>query len=506
MAVINFNAANIQPMEEWDDEELVEVEIPDNVIPIVPPVFDSKAAGDALMANRRKEQQQRFQQIGEGTVIEQKDARAETLTKAEMLEHLVAVSGQKSCVALLHKPTFFRPREVMRTHFAHCETEVKASDGAPKMFKTFDLWANDGNRITVEDIAFNPNYGDFCPNHEGHIALNLWRYKPNNPPPNWKELIAPFLAHIEYLIPIESERDQFLDWLAHGEQKPGELPHFHYLMIAEAQGIGRNWIAGVLANMWAGNVAINFDLARTLKDGFNEALSKKILVVVDEINEGGKATRWDHSETLKSMVTASHRTINVKFGMKYSEVNCARWLLFSNHLTALPLDNDDRRWNVIRNPIEPKPPEYYSTLYALLKDQLFISSVRQFLIKRNIANFNPGSRAVKNEIKTALISSGDSVEDENAKQLVKAHPRDLISSNSLFFEIYEEAPNLANDANRKWRLLGSIARKAGMTKLTQEIPMQRGKPMKIWCLRNLDKWISVFDMKMLWNEIHGTKD
>ena len=377
-AVLNFNFTNYPQAEPEPDE------IPDNVVPIAP-AFDYKAASEGIAANRRKDQQQQFQQIGEGETLGETSIRITRWSKEDMLENLVAISSQKSMIAFRDKPTFCRPREVMRSHFLHCETDIEAPNAQPKKVKTFDLWAINEKRVTVEEMTFDPRYGIFCHTHEGHTALNLWRYKPNNPPPNWKELIAPFLAHVEYLIPIKNERDQFLDWLAHNEQKPGELPHFHYLMIAECQGVGRNWLSGVFANMWSGNVAINFDLSRSLQNGFNQALSRKRLVVVDEINEGGKSTRWAHSETLKSMVTASHREINVKFGTMHSEVNCARWLLFSNHLTALPLDDDDRRWNVIRNPTEAREPEYYQQLYELLKDHSFISSVRQCLIERDIS-------------------------------------------------------------------------------------------------------------------------
>ena len=505
-AVLNFDATHYPQATEAEFDDL---EIPDNVFPIIAhapaPAFDCKAAGEAVIANRRKEQQQQFQQIGEGETLSESSIRITRWTQADMLAGLVAISSQKSMIAFRDKPTFCRPREVMRSHFLHCTTEVKSGENL-KSVKTFDLWASDEKRVTVEELTFDPRYGIFCHTHEGHTALNLWRYKPNTPPQNWKELIAPFLAHVEYLIPILDEREQFLDWLAHNEQRPGELPHFHYLMIAEAQGIGRNWIAGVLANMWSGNVAVNFDLARSLQNGFNQALSRKRLVIVDEINEGGKSTRWAHAETLKSMVTTLYREINVKFGTMHSEINCARWLLFSNHLTALPLDDDDRRWNVIRNPTEPKAPEYYLALYKLLKDQAFISSVRQFLIERDISLFNPGSRAVKNEIKTALISSGYSVEDENAMELVRTYERDIIPSEQLFQCIYGELPGTGYDDSRKWRLLGVIARKAGITKLPQEIPVQGRKSVKIWCLRNVTTWVGVTDRDTLMNQLYKAAD
>lgn len=69
------------------------------------------------------------------------------------------------------------------------------------------------------------------------------------------------------------------------------------------QGTGRNWLSSVLCRLWRGHVASSFDLAGTLRTGYNGPLSQKLLAIVDEINEGGSNARWDNAEVLKSLVT-----------------------------------------------------------------------------------------------------------------------------------------------------------------------------------------------------------
>jgi hypothetical protein len=66
------------------------------------------------------------------------------------------------------------------------------------------------------------------------------------------------------------------------------------------------------------------------------------------------------------MLTTEHRGINPKYGRQHVEFNCARWLMFSQHHDALPLEHSDRRVIVIDNPTERGRPEYYKRLYALL--------------------------------------------------------------------------------------------------------------------------------------------
>jgi hypothetical protein len=293
---------------------------------------------------------------------------------------------------------------------------------------------------------------------------------------------------VAYLVAVEAERERFLDWLAHIEQRPGELPHAHYLMIATQQGVGRNWLSSLMACVWSGHVALDYDLKGSLNNGFNGQLSRKLLAVVDEINEGGTGERWQHSEKLKSMVTTSERFINMKYGLQHSEVNCCRWLLFSNYESALPLHADDRRWNVIRNPSEPRSADYYASLYGTLRDPQFIASVREFLRTRNIAGFNPGERAAMNEAKQAVVATSMTYEDEKAAELVATWPRDLIRADDLFEEVYAIGPQNCPDANRRWARLTYIAAKVGIERMPKAMTLFGAPKQKVWVLREPQRW------------------
>lgn len=259
-------------------------------------------------------------------------------------------------------------------------------------------------------------------------------------------------------------------------------------MIATSQGVGRNWLASLMACVWSGHVALDFDLKQTLSKGFNGQLSRKLLAVVDEINEGGKSERWEHSEKLKSMVTTSDRFIDAKYGLQHTEVNCCRWLLFSNYESALPLHEDDRRWNVIRNPSTPQSADYYASLYQRLRDSAFIASVREFLLKRDISAFNPGARAVMNEAKEAVVAESMTHEDERAAELIETWPRDLVLADHLFQYIFGEPPSLSPEDSRRWKLLAPIARKAGIERIPKSLTLSGRPKQKVWILRNPQRW------------------
>ena len=221
-----------------------------------------------------------------------------------------------------------------------------------------------------------------------------------------------FLEHVEYLIPEPAQREQFLLWLAHAEQRPGELPTAHWLMITRTQGIGRNWLSALLALVWPYQVALNVDLPHLFQSGFNASLSRRLFACVDEIDVGGgKASKDKFATSLKALLTAQQHEINPKYGARTLEANCVRWLLLSNSEAAVPLTSGDRRLNVVRNPSVPRTPEYYAALYGALRDPEFVGAVGYYLRTMDISAFDPGARAVPSEMKRVVVSAGrDEVE------------------------------------------------------------------------------------------------
>lgn len=345
----------------------------------------------AEAARIKKEQRQRSQTIGEGIDV----PMPQLMTLQEMREQLVFISDG-SRVALRGSPHTVLPFGEFRKHAGASKTAQ-----GKRMVLTADVWAEDDARITVHTVTFRPGGAEFDVNPDGVSSLNLW--VPRSRPLSDAD-VEPFLEHVAYLVPDTRERVRFLDWLAHLEQRPGELPHTHYLMITPQTGIGRNWLASLLARVFPGECRLGFDLAGMLNSGFNGPLSRRTLVVVDELKAADSGySAANHAQQLKAMLTTEVRTINPKFGRVHHEHNVARFLMFSQHDDALPLEKYDRRVIVIDNPTERRSPAYYADLYAKLDDPDFIAGVAQYLVRRDIAGFNPSEPAPVSEAKQRAI-------------------------------------------------------------------------------------------------------
>jgi hypothetical protein len=299
--------------------------------------------------------------------------------------------------------------------------------GKERDLAALPLWRAHGERHTVDVLAWDPAGGEFCAPADGAggatTAYNTFRgLKPLPAPENWREWVVSFVQHVAYLVPIEAERTRFMQWLAHIVQRPGELPHTCYLMIAHEFGIGRNWLASVLARVLSGYVAAGVPLADVLDGKFNGYLSEKLLATVDETREGLSTNRYVRGEALKRLVTEEYRHINHKFGLQVVEVNGCRWLMFSNHDDALPFDNGDRRVIVIENPSHRQSQDYYTALYAHIRYPEFIASVREYLRTLPLDGFNPGAHAPMNAAKQRALEVMAPSIDRAIREFIEAWP------------------------------------------------------------------------------------
>jgi primase-polymerase (primpol)-like protein len=372
---------------------------------------------------RRREQIEENFRIGEGSDLL---PAAGTLTLDEMLSRFAYVIDGMQVVDRLAPQRIVSLEEWKRSLKAS-RTVLKLDDGQKtKTFDTSDLWEANQNRYQVDTVTFRPGAQLLTSDPHGRQAINLWKPFERNTAAGDASL---FNEHVTYLFGDDASR--FLDWLAHIEQRPGELPHHGWVHISPQHGTGRNWLAGVMARLWKGYVAPNFDLSGMLRSGFNGALTRKVIAIVDEIREGGSGARWENAETLKRIVTEEHRMINPKYGRQRMEFNACRWLIFSNHVSALPLEENDRRFNIVRNDAPPKDPAYYDRLYAVLKDSSFIAGVAQLLNTRSLVSFNPGAHAVLNEAKRELVEASFSEADRTLRDVLEHWPTDVMLSSTL---------------------------------------------------------------------------
>jgi hypothetical protein len=427
---------------------------------------------------RRSEQILENIRIGEGS---DEHMPSEVLTLEEMYERFVYLTEIESVQDLQHPRNIVSLSAFMKDHCGSKTERLVEGEWGPggkpkrKVYPTAALWMDGGpRRKKALTVTFRPGAPIVTVDPDSKPSANTWR-------PTEREASASsidvFLNHVDYLFGADAPR--FLDWLAHIEQEPGVLPHTGWVHISPKQGTGRNWMSSVLCRLWRGYVSPNFDLAGTLASGFNGRLSHRLLAVVDEIDEGGGDAKWGNAQALKSLVTAESRPLNPKYGKQTLEWNACRWLIFSNHTSALPINESDRRFNVVRNDNPPMPGSYYKQLYAALKDRQFIDAVAWMLKTRDISEFNPGAHAAMTSAKREMISASKTEADDVIDDLLATYTQDVITSGALSVLLNN---GQALKAHHKHALERAGVRAYGK-------PMRHGgKLVKLSILRNWEKW------------------
>lgn len=405
-------------------------------------------------------------------------------TPDELLADAVYLS-KRDTITLLSVPRIDCTSEHFRRLLAaSTEYRLTPNGSRPKNVNVSDLWLAHPNRKTAVDRTFSPGEGPLCDGPEGEVCVNTWRPIAHEPPKNWRKVVKPFLDHLAYLIPDTEVREQFVLWLAHLIQRPGDMPPWHTLMCTDgAQGVGRNWLAAVIGKLLRGYAALHVDisaLAGTAQgSGYNGVLAGKIFACVDELH----ASAFAHGgrrmmETLKTTLTADTRLINPKYGKQTVEFNRTRVLILSNHIEAMPLDVEDRRFLVVRNPDEARTTSYYIALYALLNDDAFISSVWQYLDSLELTKLTLG-RAPVTAAKAALIEATEPEHVTALRELVERIDKDLLTT-----------PYVKGRANitASWQLRDAM-KAIGAVKYPRRVRIGSGRQEHVWVVRNQERWL-----------------
>lgn len=353
------------------------------------------------------------------------DVRPPDMTREDMLTDLVYI-GEVDRISSLSNPNLSLPYTGARNYFASCTTMIGEDTSKPKQVKTIELWMNHGGRMTVAVRTFRAGAEPLCLDPNGKRALNSWRDFDYDESLIGAD-ISPFLDHVYYL--CGDKADMFLDWSAHAIQKPGELPHFGIVHISEATGKGRSTLGDFLANdVFRGYGVSGVDLSRLLKSEFNSIIAGKVLATVDEIKTGSK---YDDKEAMKSLINAKTRIVNGKNEKQYVEFNACRWLIFSNHLDAVAIDETDRRFLVIEHTEACKSLEYYTALNAWCNDYRNAEAVRVWLKHRDISGFNPGERPPLDEAKLNAIAANKSEDAYIVEDIINDWGSDVIGSHDV---------------------------------------------------------------------------
>lgn len=269
---------------------------------------------------------------------------------------------------------------------------------------------------TVYDYAYDPSQpGDVFFVNRGRWFVNT--YSPTYPeldPSRAREAGDLFECHLRHIIAEPGYRRVFTDFLAFHVQSPGRKIRWAVL-IQGVEGAGKTFFAEAMKAV-LGEEHVNTISGEAIKKGWNEWSFGSQLVVLEEVRVTG-TNRHEIMNALKPLVTNDDISINERNRNTRQAPNISNYLAFSNHHNALALSPGDRRWFVVKSPLQHKSQvlslgeNYFPKLFAMLRDMP--GALRSWFMDWEISpDFNPDGHAPRTHYVNDMVD--DSASDLTA--------------------------------------------------------------------------------------------
>jgi hypothetical protein len=251
-------------------------------------------------------------------------------------------------------------------------------------------------------LTMRPGQGEVVHEPWGPCA-NLWRPSDLAPRAGATEAdAAPWLEHARRLIPNDADRERVLDRFAWILQNPGRKIN-SALVLLGPQGAGKDTLLlPVLEAIGQHNVGEVS--GSNIGGSFNGYLRNQMLL----INEMPPAHKRDSYESIKGWMTTppGRVPINLKGVEAFSVPNVINAAITSNHIGAIALAEDDRRFDIVATIIAALSGDpYWARLHRWL-DGGGHAIVAGYLMARDVSAFNASAAPPMTEAKRTMMREG----------------------------------------------------------------------------------------------------
>lgn len=323
--------------------------------------------------------------------------------------------------------------------------------GGRQITNPADIWAGATKRKTVDGLQLRPDMPRPLFEENGKQFINIYEAPDHSAEGGSAALGVEFMTS---LLPDATERDWFIQWLAHKVRFP-HIPGPGVIMVARAFGTGRGTLGELckllLGERYVRSIEYKHFIGRTYQSQYNDWQASSLLTFVNESSDsdGGSVYRakQDSYERLKEMVEPrpTRKLFVVKSGQAFEAPCFASVLIATNHVDALPLPATDRRFAVLTNG-PPREPDFWRRFNTWMLDPANVAAFHRWLAavdlegyspfeapadteaKRNMAALNRSDLDVAMDIVEANLSSGVFVPSQmvaGIREAARLHDLDL---------------------------------------------------------------------------------
>lgn len=351
-----------------------------------------------------------------------------------------------------------------------------------------DFALNNLKITTVSDYAYDPSQPtEMFFVDRGRRFVNT--YSPTYPQPDQSKAAEAgeiLNAHLANLIAEPEYRRTFLDYLAYMVQFPGRKIRWAIFM-QSAEGAGKTFFAKVMQAV-LGHEHVRILAEGAIKKGYTEWSFGHQVVIVEEVYIGG-ANRYAVMNVIKPLISNDDTSIEQRFRDTNQVTNITNYILFSNHHDALALTPNDRRYFVVKSPLQQKSQilalgeNYFVPMFDFVRDHP--GGLRAFLLDWEISpDFRPDGHAPRTKYVAEMVS--DSANDATAavRRMLLEGDFPLLQYDIVSGQTVLQALQLEGLTRVTAQQVGSILREEGYTQIGRH--MIGGERHYIWVRNGVD--------------------
>lgn len=279
-----------------------------------------------------------------------------------------------------------------------------------------------------------------------------------------------FLAHVANTIEDEREQAILLDFMAYVYRNPGRRVHWG-LLLWGIEGNGKTYFFKIMQLLLGQNAKVI--TTSMVERPFTDWAVGARLVGIEEVRISG-TNKWRVLDQIKPMITNDTIGVEPKGGTVYQAPNFSSYLMTTNHMDAVPVSDNDRRYCAIftRHRVQQDlfdqhggaegAAEYFRRLFV--ESERRVDAIGRYLMDRQISEeFDPQGRAPITE--GVAIMREANITDERAliEDLIEEHACEIIGPTLLDVTHLGDLALMGDDGDMlpQGRALANILRDMG---------------------------------------------
>lgn len=236
---------------------------------------------------------------------------------------------------------------------------------------------------TIIKHEFRPNSPSKKSTSAGFILNTYQSFNPSTPGESGKT-IDYWQNFLERLFPIESERKEVEQFLAHMIQKPEERPSYG-LMLTSESGTGKGWLYSNILKPLLTQQCYQVDTYSAIFQRHSTVLYGSCLVWIDDPQTTHRST----ANKLRNALTEPQLTIEPKHEQQRTVETFSRIILASNDRCPLDLtEHDSRRWLIPQYITHKESSEETKRFIELFSKNLCLDTLYLYLIDLDLQGFD----------------------------------------------------------------------------------------------------------------------